>query len=60
MTEDQKLKSSEELAGLIGRLSELNVIKPMKVGDDGRPQELTEEEAKKLLAKKIRKSEQER
>ena len=53
MTEEEKAASAEELMGLIGQLSSLNVIKPMAVGADGVPRELNGEEAKQIFRGKL-------
>ena len=56
MTDEEKEKNAEELMGLIERLTSLNVIKPMRIGTDGRPQEIAEDEAKRILQERIDKS----
>ncbi len=53
MTEEEKQANAEELMGLISKLSSLDVVKPMRIGADGRPREVNEEEAKEYFKKKI-------
>ena len=49
MTDEEKEASATELMSLIERMSELKVIKPMSIGEDGRPKEVDPEEAKRLV-----------
>lgn len=55
MTDEEKEASATELMSLIDRMSSLDVIKPMKIGEDGHPQEVDTEEAKKILKAQINK-----
>eukprot|EP00794_Sanderia_malayensis_P018841 gene18841-20737_t len=53
MTDEEKQANAEELMGLIDRLAALNVVKPMKIGEDGCPQEVSNEEVKAFVKHKI-------
>ena len=53
MTEEEKEASATELINLIDKMSSLDVIKPMGIGEDGQPKEIDIEEAKRLVKARL-------
>ncbi len=53
MTDEEKQANAEEVMSLMEKLTSMNIVKPMKIGEDGRPHEVSEDEAKEYLKKKI-------
>ena len=55
MSEEEKEASAQELMSLLDKMSSLDMIKPMRIGESGRPEVFNVEEAKELVKEQLNK-----